>query len=45
MTCSEPFHIQSEGVHISALEHYRKIKFSTYIHQTLMHTKREQCYS
>ena len=30
MTCSERFNTQSEGVHISALEHCRKIKFTIY---------------
>ena len=41
--CSEAlyqsFDIQSEGVHISALEHCRKIKFSIYVHQTLAYTQ------
>ena len=44
MTCSECFNTQSEGVHISALEHRRKIKFSIYVHQKLKYTKCEQCY-
>ena len=35
MTCSAHFNIQSEGVHISALEHCKNIKFSVYVHQTL----------
>ena len=38
ITCSGCFNIQSGGVHISALEHCRKIKFSIYVHQTLMYT-------
>ena len=43
MTCSARFNIQSEEF-ISQLEHCRKIKFSLYVHQTLMYTKSEQCY-
>ena len=40
MTCITCFNIQSEGVHISALEHCRKIKFSirVYVYRTLMYT-------
>ena len=45
ITCSGRFNVQSEGVHISALEHCRKIKISIYVHQTLMYTKYEQCYT
>ena len=43
MTCI--FNIQSEWLNISALEHCRKLKFSIYVHQTLMYTKCEQCYA
>ena len=45
MTCSTHFNIQSEWLNISALEHCRKLKFSIYVHQTLMYTKCEQCYA
>ena len=44
-TCNARFNVQSKGVHISASEHCRKIKFSKYVHKTLMSTKCEQCYA
>ena len=36
MTCSERFNIQREGSIISALEQYRKMKFRTNLHLTLI---------
>ena len=46
MTFSVCFNIQSEGVHISALEHCWKIKFSIYyVNQTFIYTNCEQCYA
>ena len=32
-------------INILTLEHCGKIKFSIYVHQTLMNTKCEQCYA
>ena len=47
-TCSTRFSLQSEGVHILALEHYnlvKKIKFSLYVHHTLIYTNYEHYYA
>ena len=38
MTCSEPFNIQSKGS-ISQLEHWRMIKFSTYMFTRHLYTQ------
>ena len=37
MTCSACFNFQSEGS-ISALEHCKKIKFSIFVHHTLVYS-------
>ena len=42
--CSELFNIQ-RAIHISALKHGRRIKCITYVHEKLIYTKCEQCYT
>ena len=44
MTCNALFNIQSEGVHIKALEHCGKINL-VYMFIIHSYTKREQCYA
>ena len=39
MTCSARFNIQREGSISQLWNTVRKIKFSIYVHQTLMYTK------
>ena len=45
VTCSSNFYTLSQWVNCSDLEYYRKIKFSEYVHQTLIYTNYEPCYT
>ena len=39
------FYYIERRIYSSALEHCRKIKFTEYVHQTLIYTNYDQCYA